>query len=1373
MATNQSSMLTDLVAAIEKLVELKVNERKANVVPAAPSEVSVDALARSITPFTFSPENNMTFNVWYGRFKSTFLEDGKNLDDPARVRLLLRRLDAASYSRYANLLLPQNPSELSFEQNVQKLTKIFGKGESLFSTRRKCLQLVMKDSDDWATHGGIVNSLCEDFRLAECTPSHFKALIFCISMQSEKHVFVREQLLTRLETEPPSKITLEFMIDEAQRLANVKKDSRLDVAPITVNTIRKSPPTTQKKDKPNRPCFLCGGMHFVKECTYTQTKCGESGVVGHKTGYCAPPQRESDSTKKDAKGKKKFFHKKKPQARTNAVFSSHTRGRKFLTPLINGHEIEFQLDCAADVSLITHNTWECIGKPALSRASLNIRDAQSTQIPINGEFECTVKFFNKEIRSRCFVSDAARDNLFGIEWIEGLGLWDERPSAYCNSVQNEIDAQTAVADLQRDFPAVFGREMGLCTKAIATINLKQDAVPIFRPKRPVAFHMLPVIDEELQRLQASGIISPVEYSPWAAPIVVARKANGSIRICGDYSTGLNDSIETNNYPIPDPDSLFSRLSNRKVFSHVDLSDAYLQIPVDEESSKLLTIHTPRGLFKFNRLAPGIRCAPGIFQEVVERMLQGIPDVICYFDDICIASTTPEDHFSTLKKVFQRLDEFNFRVKAEKYSEGLRPDPAKIEAIQKMPSPKNVHELRSFLGALQFWGIFVRSMSELRNPLDILLKKGVPLKWTRQCEDAFTRFKEILGSELLLTHYDPSLPIFVASDASSHAIGCVAYHKFSDGSMKAFYHASRRLTETEARYSQIEKEALGIIFAVKKFHRFLYGRQFTLMTDHKPLVSIFGSKRGIPTHTANRLQRWALILLGYHFNIQYLSTDNFGHADILSRLISGNRQQDDEIIIAQISLEEALDNHTVQDAVSQLPVKFEMIKQATESSPTLQEVSGYIKGGWPASPKNITSREVQSFYKVRDALSLMQNCVFYRDRLVVPETFRSRILVQLHESHPSMARMKALARSYVFWPGLDGDIEHKVRNRTDCATTARSPVKAHLSSWPLSSAPWQRIHLDYAKYKGDYFFLIIDSYSKWPEVFWTSSMTTSTTIQRLTEVFARHGLPDIIVSDNGTQFVSEELQQFCRSNGIEDIHTCPFSPASNGPCERLVGTLKRSLEKQKSQNVDVALQRFLANYRVTPSEIVPQGKSPSEIMYTRRVRTIFDLLKFKAPEPIQRNRKMEDSYNKRHGTKNRIFARGQEVYAKKFAQGGKWTWTPGKVIERRGTVTYNIRLANGIIVRSHINQLRRRYAADFSDSAPLFLLPIQPTDDTTPTQNSPVTPRTSRSGSSTDSESPAGAEALSRTGQGRQNESTATTPVSSRLRPRPRRINYRC
>ncbi|XP_055695953.1 uncharacterized protein K02A2.6-like [Lutzomyia longipalpis] len=1315
----QAQMLQTLCVLTEEVKNLKAGQSHT-----ATPEALVDSLARSITPFTFNPESGSTFESWYNRYRDTFLEDGKALTDAARVRLLMRRLDASAYDRYANNVLPKNPGEISFENTVRKLTKLFSRGESLFCRRRKCLQLVKNDLDDFTTHAGIVNKHCEEFQVRSCPSDHFKALIFVLSLQSEKDVYIREQLLTKLETLPAEQINLEFLTDEARRLANAKQDSRQGISGAKeIKAIKKDPPAAKgnvskpkskasgQQGKPPRPCFKCGDMHFVADCPHKNSRCDECNQVGHKTSYC-PPTRD-DSSKKPKK-----FQQKKKTGNTNAVYSINAASlvdRKFLTVRVNNNAIQFQFDTAADVTIITRDTWKQIGSPSLKNTHIGLKDAQTNPMNISGELFCNVSFRGQEKRIRAFVSEAANANLFGIEWISAFNLWDVAPTAFCNAVNANFDKDAAVKELQNSFPAVFNEELGMCTKFTASIHLKEGATPIFRPKREVAFHARELVDEELQRLQATGVISPVEYSPWATPVLATRKPNGRIRICGDYSTGVNESIETHNYPIPGPDELFAKFSDTRVFSHIDLSDAYLQVPVDEESSKILTIHTTRGLFRFNRLPPGIRCAPGIFQELVETMLAGINNVIVYFDDICVATQTEQENLVVVKKVLQRLENFGFHVRMEKCKffsseikflgivvdeSGLHPDPEKVAAIRDMPAPKNASEVKSFLGAIQFWGKFIKSMGDLRAPLDALLKKNTPFRWTAECESAFQKFKEILTSPMLLTHYNPKLPILIAADASSHAIGGVAYHQFPDGSMKAFYHVARKLTDAEKTYSQSEKEGLALVHAVKKFHKYIYGRQFTLYTDHKPLLTIFGSKKGIPVHTANRLQRWALVLLGYHFDIKYISTENFGHADILSRLIANHPRSEDEYIIAQLKLEEHLDSTIIDDVVSHLPVSYKMIRSATENCPTLQQVSKYIVGGWPSTPKSITNDELKRYYQIRDSLSLNNNCVLYHERIVIPQQYRAKILKQLHSSHPGITKMKSLARSYVYWPGLDADVQHVVKTCQDCAIAAKSPIKSELYSWPLATRPWQRVHIDYAgPVNGSYYLLVIDALTKWPEIFRTTTTTSSYTISMLTETFARFGLPEVIVTDNGTQFTSAQFSEFCKSNGINHIRTCVYSPSSNGQAERFVDTLKRALKKMDNDHsAEVALQKFLTTYRITPNENVPHGKSPAEIMFGRRPRTIFDLL---APptEPTDpvRNQKMEEQYNAKHGAKRRTFERKEGVYVKKYFPGGRFKWVEGETIERKGNVIYTVRLPNGSIIRAHVNQMRPRYEDSHNSS----------------------------------------------------------------------------
>ncbi|XP_055522770.1 uncharacterized protein K02A2.6-like [Wyeomyia smithii] len=362
-------------------------------------------------------------------------------------------------------------------------------------------------------------------------------------------------------------------------------------------------------------------------------------------------------------------------------------------------------------------------------------------------------------------------------------------------------------------------------------------------------------------------------------------------------------------------------------------------------------------------------------------------------------------------------------------------------------------------------------------------------WSAACQKSFDRFREILQSPLLLTHYNPKLKILVSADASMLGLGARIAHIFPDGTVRAICHVSRSLTAAESKYSQIEKEGLALIFAVTKFHRMLFGRHFILETDHKPLLTIFGSKKGIPIYTANRLQRWALTLLLYDFDIRHVSTENFGHADILSCLINRNIQPQEEFVIATMELEQLVKN-VASEALTALPLSFQQIVAATAADDSLRQVIQFIKNGWPSKKIESADSQLLQFYQRRDALSVVEGCIMYGERVVVPQVFRKQVLRQLHKGHPGVERMRSIARQYVYWPNIDSDVIRAVSVCTDCASVAKTDRKTNLSSWLAPEKPWQRVHLDYAgSMAGQYYLILVDAFSKWPEVIRTKDITT--------------------------------------------------------------------------------------------------------------------------------------------------------------------------------------------------------------------------------------------------------------------------------------------
>ena len=610
---------------------------------------------------------------------------------------------------------------------------------------------------------------------------------------------------------------------------------------------------------------------------------------------------------------------------------------------MNNQDVKLQLDSGSDLSIININTWKKIGRPTMLRTNKVARSVTGEKINFEGEVISKVTLKNKTLKLRMFVLKNT-GNLFGTDWIQQFQLWDSPISAYCQRIENlSAEAEKLKKDLKESFPKVFSNELGRCTKMKASFELIENKNPVFKRKRSVPFASLEKINAELDRLVEKGILTPVDYSEWAAPTVYVKKKSREIRVCADFSTGLNDALKDHHYPLPTPEEVFTKLNGGKLFSKIDLSEAYLQIPVEDDSSKLLCISTHRGLLKFNRLPFGIKVAPSIFQQVIDTMLNGLEFSIGYLDDILMKSTNVGEHREHVNKVFERISDFGFTLKESKCEffleeikylghiidkDGRRPDPERSIAIKNMPEPNNVTQLQSFLGLANYYEKFIPSMHKLRAPLNELLKKDSKWEWSADCQSAFDNLKTKLTSELFLTHFNPELKTIVASDASSYGIGACILHKMPDGSMKPIAHASRTLLPAEKNYSQIEKEALGIVFAMTKFHRYLHGRHFILQTDHKPLITIFGSKKGLPTYTANRLQRWGTILLNYDFEMEFLPSKRIGHADGLSRLIPKYTEPLEDTVIASLRSEYDY-SKVLCNTIKELPVTLDDIKKRQE------------------------------------------------------------------------------------------------------------------------------------------------------------------------------------------------------------------------------------------------------------------------------------------------------------------------------------------------------------------------------------------------------------------------------------------------------------
>ena len=818
------------------------------------------------------------------------------------------------------------------------------------------------------------------------------------------------------------------------------------------------------------------------------------------------------------------------------------------------------------------------------------------------------------------------------------------------------------------------------------------------------------------------MIEPVQFSHWAAPIVPITKQDGTVRICGDYKTTLNRALRSEVYPLPRIEELFTALAGGEQFSKLDLSHAYQQLVLEDDSQMLTTIITHKGLFKYNQLPFGVTTAPSIFQRIMENLLQGLHHVTVYLDDILVTGSWRAEHLATLEEVLIRFEKAGMRLKRSKCKfmmseveylghviskDGLKPSDAMIRAISQAPIPTNLSELKAFLGLVNYYGKFIPQLSTTLAPLYRLLATANHFQWGNSQQNAFDKVKQQLVSSELLVHYDGESDLVLACDASPYGVGAVLSHRFNTGQERPIAYASRTLAPAEKRYCHLDKEALAIIFGLKKFHQYLYGRKFVIYTDHKPLSYLFDSTRTVSQLASARLQRWALTLSAYSYSIEYKAGKSNGNADALSRLPLPD-------IPTEIPM--PADTNFLLEHLNNTPVTANMIKRWTNQDPVLAKVRNLVLQGWPVS---ITNEDMRPYFNKQTELSIEGGCVLRGTRVVVPPQGRKQVIELLHDTHPGMERMKRLARSYVWWPALDTEIEEKVKSCLACQSSRNRPEVAPLHPFEWPSKPWSRIHIDYAgPFMNRMFLIIVDAHTKWLDVHVTSSATAAITIEKLQRTFATFGLPEIVVSDNGPSFTSHEFADFMRVNGISHVRTSPYHPSSNGLAERAIQTFKMAMKRMTKGTIESKVSSFLFKYRVTPHSTT--GVPPAELMFNRRLQAHLDLLQPSIGQTVRQNQSKQKMYHDAH-SRARDFKEGDAVYVCSFDGTNKWL--PGTILAKQGPLSFKVTLDDDRVVRRHIDHVRSRMSSDIPveavTSVPSDVLPFSMDDD--PEQHSePVT-----------------------------------------------------
>jgi hypothetical protein len=913
-----------------------------------------------------------------------------------------------------------------------------------------------------------------------------------------------------------------------------------------------------------------------------------------------------------------------------------------------------------------------------------------------GQTSVNVNYNGKDHEDfRLFVVNENYRALFGRDWFRRIPLdWNDIKKVHAVNSITKTDVQKKVKEILDAHAAVFENSLGKMKDVKVELKMEPDARPVFHKARPVPYALKTAIEEEYSRMEKLDIWEPVSSSRYASPAVHVIKLDKSIRVCGDYKVSINKTLMDETYPLPKVQDVFAKLGKTKEgatkkFSKIDLKEAYAQLEVHEDSREFLTINTHKGMYRYKRLPYGIKCAPAIFQRNMEIILGGVPGVQCYLDDILITGEDDDEHLENLQAVLKKLADHGLKVKLNKCAwfqdsveylghiinhEGLHMNPKNMEAVREAPPPENKTQLKAFLGLVNYYGTFLPDLATELKPITRLLRNDVRWSWDEQCQKAFEKAKKMIASEQILTAYDPELPVRLACDASPYGLGVVLSHIMPDNTERPIQFASRTLTKTEQNYAQIDREALSIIFGVKKFHQYLYGRKFQLLTDHKPLTSILHAEKGIPSLAAARFQRWSLLLAAYEYDIQNRNTNSHGNADGLSRLPLEQWRKEETVDVLEVFYNEYYEV---------LPVTAQQIKLETSRDPVLSKVMEFTNQGWSTD----TDAELTEYKKKKDELTIEQGCLKWGIRVVIPKKLQAYPLAEIHSAHIGIVKMKNLARSYIWWPGIDRDLEATAKQCSQCQESQKNPALAPLHPWCYPNKPWERIHVDFAgPLHNQMFLIVVDAYSKWPEVIQMKSTTSEKTIKVLRDLFARYGLVDQLVSDNGPQFTSEEFKTFMQKNGIKHIRSAPYHPATNGLAERFVQTMKNSLKMQKPGDVSQALARFLLAYRRAPNATT--GETPATLFLGRNIKSRLDLVKPNLNKSV--TNKQADQQKPRSYNKNRELNVGQAVWVRQYHNS---KWTIGTIINKLGPRNYEVEVAPGVVWKRHIEQLVERMCVE--------------------------------------------------------------------------------
>ena len=1064
-------------------------------------------------------------------------------------------------------------------------------------------------------------------------------------------------------------LTLEQCIDICKASESALAQNRVmrpneQIHKVTIEKRKAFNPKKKQMRQPGdiRTCKFCGENHKMKKelCPAYGKTCGKCGLKNHYAAQCFTPQH-----------RQRVHHVQDDEEPEwiNVLAVSEQKKEVKCAMLLDEEEVHFQIDTGSSVNLLPK-------RYATELTPTNKMIRTWTQGDFKPEGTC-----------RRTVRNPRNGRLYSVEFLvyDGnltplLGLRASQQMKLIN-VQTENFVEVHHLSAEDKYKDVMDGKLGRL-EGEHHLKVNVETKPVVMPTRRVPISVRPKLKDELDLMEKQGVLAKVEEpTPWVSQMAVTHKKDGSLRVCIDPQE-LNKALQREHTTLPILDDTLHELGQSRVFSKMDLKSGNWHVCLDKESSMLTTFQTCYGRYRWLRLPFGLSVSAEIFQKKLQQALEGLEGVLCVADDVIIHGRDLKEHDDRLSKFLERCRERNIKLNKENSKlreksmvfmghliteDGLQSDPEKVKAIATFPVPENVTELRRFLGMTNYLARYLPHVTEVIHPLQNLLRKDVSWTWSENQEKAFQEVKKMIEADVKLAFYDPQKDLVLENDASEYGLGAVM---MQDGRPVAF--ASRSLTPAERNYAQIEKEMLAVKYGLEKFHHFTYGRHVTVVTDHKPLDSI---KKKPLSKAPRRLQNMLLNTQKYNYSLVFKPGSAIPAADAMSRAPVPATQEGEDVVV-----------HAVYAAPFRRE-RLDDIRRATEKDQALQELTKTVSAGWP-SEKNCLPENVKPFYNYRDELSVHDGIVVRGDRVIIPKTMRKEMLIKLHAGHSGINSCLRRARDLIFWPGMSSDIREYLASCDTCAETPSKqgpePVYAH----EVPDRPWEKVGTDLFTIEGRDYLVTVDYFSQFVEVDYMKETTSQAVVTKLKAQFARHGIPDVLVSDNGPQFSSHHFAQFAKAWQFEHQPSSPGNSKGNGAAEAAVKTVKRMMKRSRAAGEDPYLG--LLNLRNTPQE--GMDTSPAQRLMSRRTRTGVPTSKalLQPKQNVHQKQRLEArkaAANERHTGRRELrpLQVGEPVRIQPID--GRNSWKKAVVTSMLKPRSYEVESEDGVIYRRNRQFLR--------------------------------------------------------------------------------------